>query len=203
MIRIAIVVGSTRPGRRTEVAARWVADVAARHPSVAAGQAKFETVDLAEQGLPLLDEGVPALFGEYANEHTRLWAETVAGYDGFVFVTPEYNHSVPAALKNAIDFLHEEWHHKAAGFVGHGVHGGAHAVAHLREVMGEVMIADVRTYVALSAFNDFALEGPTDPGVISPGDHQEPTLMEMLDEILAWSRALAVLRGPARVEAPV
>lgn len=197
MSRIAIIVGSTRPGRRTAVAAQWVAEVAARHAAALAGDVTFEVVDLADQNLPLLDEEVPAVFGEYAHEHTRRWSETVDGFDGFVFVTPEYNHSIPAALKNAIDFLHSEWHHKAAGFVSHGVHGGTHAVAQLREVMAEVMVADVRTHVALSAFDDFLLESPTDPGVISPGDHQEPTLVEMLDEILAWSDALGSLRNAA------
>ena len=197
MLRIAIVVGSTRRTRRTAVAARWVADVASRHPAVASGDAAFEVVDLAEVGLPLLDEELPALFGEYSHAHTRAWAATVASYDGFVFVTPEYNHSVPAALKNAIDYLFAEWHHKAAGFVSHGIHGGTHAVAHLRQVLGEVKVADVRTQVALSAFSDFALTSPTDPGSVAAGGHQEPTLNEMLDEVLAWSGALAPLRRTA------
>jgi NAD(P)H-dependent FMN reductase len=197
MLRIAIVVGSTRPCRRTAVAARWVAEVAARHPSVASGDATFEVVDLADAGLPLLDEKIPALFGRYEHAHSRDWAAVVSSFDGFVFVTPEYNHSVPAALKNAIDFLFAEWHHKAAGFVSHGIHGGTHAVAHLRQVLGEVMVADVRTQVALSAFTDFVLESPTDPGTIAPGDHQEPTLVEMLDEVLTWAGALAPVRRAA------
>ncbi|TMR98935.1 NADPH-dependent FMN reductase [Nonomuraea basaltis] len=197
MIRIAIVVGSTRPSRRTEVAARWVAEVAARHPAVASGQAAFELVDLADYGLPVLDEPAPALFGDYRNEHTARWARTVGSFDGFVFVTPEYNHSVPASLKNAIDFLYAEWNNKAAGFVSHGVHGGTRAVEHLRLSMTELQVANVRTQVALSAFTDFEINDPTEPGVIAPGPHQEPTLMELLDEVIAWARALKPLRDAA------
>ncbi|MEV0381195.1 NAD(P)H-dependent oxidoreductase [Nonomuraea sp. NPDC050643] len=194
MIRIAIVVGSTRPSRRSAVVARWVAEVAGRHPAVAAGEAAFEVVDLAEQGLPVLDEPVPALFGDYRHPHTLRWAETVASFDGFVFVTPEYNHSVPAALKNAIDFLFAEWGNKAAGFVSHGVHGGTRAVEHLRLIMTELQVANVRTQVALSVFTDFEISDPAEPGVIVPGPHQEPTLNELFDEVLAWSRALRPLR---------
>ncbi len=194
MTRIAIIIGSTRPGRRGEAVGRWVEEVAGRHPAVTAGEATFEVVDLAEVGLPLLDEPVPAMFGEYRNAHTRRWAETIGSFDGFVFVTAEYNHSVPAALKNAIDFLFAEWNDKAAGFVSYGVHGGTRAVEHLRLSMAEMKVADVRTQVALSVFTDFEITDPTEPGVFAPGEHQEPTLNEMLDEVIAWSRVLKPLR---------
>ncbi|WP_329085703.1 NADPH-dependent FMN reductase [Streptosporangium sp. NBC_01469] len=194
MTRIAIIIGSTRPRRRTAVVARWVAEVAARHPAATAGEATFEVVDLAEYGLSVLDEPTPALFGEYLNAHTTRWAATIDSFDGFVFVTPEYNHAVPAALKNAIDFLFAEWNNKAAGFVSHGVHGGVRAVEHLRLTMTELQVANVRTQVALSAFTDFEITDPADPGVIAPDEHQEPTLIEMLDEVIAWSRALKPLR---------
>ncbi|MER5422578.1 NADPH-dependent FMN reductase [Streptosporangium roseum] len=145
MIRIAVIVGSTRPGRRGEAVARWVAEVAGRHAAVTAGEATVEVVDLAEYGLPLLDEPVPAAFGQYRNAHTVRWAATIDSFDGFVFVTPEYNHSVPAALKNAIDFLYAEWNDKAAGFVGYGIQGGIRAVEHLRLTLAEVKIAGVQT----------------------------------------------------------
>lgn len=197
MIRIAIVIGSTRPRRRTAVAARWVAEVANRHPAVTAGEATFEVVDLAEYGLSVLDEPLPALFGDYHHAHTNQWARTIASFDGFVFITPEYNHSAPAALKNAIDFLFAEWNNKAAGFVSHGVHGGVRAVEHLRQVMTELQVANVRTQVALSAFTDFEITDPAEPGTIAPGPHQEPTLNELLDELVAWSRALKPLRETA------
>ncbi|MFD1936348.1 MULTISPECIES: NADPH-dependent FMN reductase [Nonomuraea] len=194
MIRIAIIIGSTRPRRRGAAVARWVAEIAERHAATAREGVRFEVVDLAEYGLPLLDEPVPALFGEYANAHTARWAETIGSFDGFVFVTPEYNHSVPASLKNAIDFLFAEWHDKSAGFVSYGVHGGTRAVEHLRLTMAELKVASVRTQVALSVFADFEITDPTQPGVFAPGPHQEPTLVELLDEVIAWSRALRPLR---------
>jgi NAD(P)H-dependent FMN reductase len=174
--------------------AGWVEQVAARHPAVTAGDATVEVVDLAEYGLPLLDEPLPAAWGEYRNPHTTRWAATIGSYDGFVFVTPEYNHSVPAALKNAIDYLYAEWHDKAAGFVSYGMHGGTRAVEHLRLTLAELRVATVRTQVALSMFADFEITDPTQPGVCAPGEHQEPTLTEMLGEVVAWSRALKPLR---------
>lgn len=156
-----------------------------------------EPVDLADYDLPLLDEPAPAMFGVYSKPHTRRWAATIASFDGFVFITPEYNHSVPGALKNAIDYLYAEWNDKAAGFVSYGVHGGVRAVEHLRLTMAELKVADVRSQVVLPVFTDFKFSDPNepmDPGVVAPGPHQEPTLMEMLDEIIAWSNALKPLR---------
>ncbi|MFJ6567700.1 NADPH-dependent FMN reductase [Streptomyces sp. NPDC091292] len=204
MTRIAVILGSTRPGRRGAAVARWVDEAAGRHPAVKSGEVTTEVVDLADFGLPLLDEPVPAAFGQYGKEHTRRWSETIASFDGFVFVTPEYNHSVPAALKNAIDFLYGEWHNKAAGFVSYGVHGGTRAVEHLRLILGEVKIATVASQVALPVFTEFTfsdLTDPTDPGVLTPGEHQEPALLKMLDEIIAWAGALKPLReaGPSSV----
>lgn len=201
MIRIAVIVGSTRPSRRTEVAARWVVEVAARHPAVVDGDVAVELVDLAEFALPLLDEPLPAMFGEYRHPHTQRWAETVAGFDGFVFVTPEYNHSMPAALKNAIDYLYAEWNDKAAGFVSHGVHGGTRAVEHLRLTLAEVKVAGVRSQVALSVFTDFEIVDPAEPGTIAAGPYQEPALVELFDELIAWSRALVTVRDAARERA--
>src|SRR3546814_2632141 len=93
--------------------------------------------------------------GQYANEHTKVWAAKIAPFDGFVFVAPEYNHGISGALKNAIDYLSGEWHNKAAGFVSYGGVGGARAVEHLRVVMAELMVATVRAQVMLSLFTDF------------------------------------------------
>lgn len=198
-IRVGIIVGSTRIGRRGPAVAEWVADVASQHRAVTADEATFEVVDLAEYGLPLLDEPVPAIMGDYRNPHTTKWAQTISSFDGFVFVTPEYNHGVSAALKNAIDFLFAEWNNKAAGFVSYGLHGGTRAVEHLRATMAELQIADVRTHVVLPVFTewDFSsadMSDPTASGVFAPSEHQQPELTTMLDEILAWSRALKPLR---------
>jgi NAD(P)H-dependent FMN reductase len=193
-LRIAIVIGSTRPARRTEVAARWVAQLAEKHPAVAAGDVTVESVDLTEMDLPLLDEPRAAIFGEYSKPYTRAWAEAIASYDGFIFVTPEYNHSLPAALKNAIDFLYAEWNDKAAGFVSHGIHGGTRAVEHLRVILAEVKVATVRSQVALSTLVDFELSGPGDPGICTPGPRQETALNTMLDELISWAGALRSVR---------
>ena len=139
-LRIGVVVGSTRPGRRGDQVAEWVAAVSRTHvPTV-----DVEVVDVAAQGLPLLDEPVPAAIGEYRNPHTHAWSD-VAPYDGYVFVTPEYNHSTSGVLKNAIDYLYAEWTNKAAAFVGYGSVGGARAVEHLRLICSELQIAHVRS----------------------------------------------------------
>src|SRR5688572_31710153 len=149
-IRVGIVMGSTRPGRVNEVVARWVFGLATQR-----GDARFELVDIADYGLPLLDEPVPPSLGQYSKDHTKKWAAKIAAFDAFVFVTPEYNHGTSAALKNAIDFLFAEWNNKAAGFVGYGSAGGARAIESLRLVMGEVLVADVRVAVQLSLLHDF------------------------------------------------
>src|SRR6476661_4039278 len=150
MLKIGIIIGSTRPGRKAEVVARWVYDIATKR-----SDASFEIVDIAEFNLPLLDEAIPPSMDQYEKPHTKVWAAKVATFDAFVFVTPEYNHSTSGALKNAIDFLFREWNDKAAGFVGYGGAGGTRAVEQLRLVMGEIKIATVRNQVMLSLMTDF------------------------------------------------
>ena len=184
MIRIAVIVGSTRPGRKAEEVARWLLEIAKLR-----NDADFELVDIADYNLPLLDEPVPPSMGKYSKEHTKKWAATIAGFDGFVFVTPEYNHGTSAALKNAIDFLYAEWNNKAAAFVGYGSAGGVRAVEHLRLVMGELQVADVRGQVMLALHDDF--ENYT---TFRPRPHHEKSVETMLDQLVAWSRALQTLR---------
>jgi NAD(P)H-dependent FMN reductase len=184
MTRIAIVVGSTRPGRKAQAVASWVHDLAAKR-----GDAEFEVLDIADFDLPLLDEPVPPSAGRYSKPHTRAWAAAVAGFDGFAFVTPEYNHGPPAALKNALDFLYAEWNDKAAGFVGYGSAGAVRAVEQLRQVAGELKLADVRAQVALSLREDFANYRD-----FTPRAHQEEAVTAMLDQLVRWSRALQPLR---------
>ena len=184
-----------RPGRRAHAVGEWVAAIAERHLAAAGSHATIEVVDLADHELPLLDERAPAIFGAYEHPHTRRWAAVIERFDGFVFVTPEYNHSVPAALKNAIDFLYAEWNDKAAAFVSYGVTGGTRAVEHLRAILAEVKVAGVRTQVALSLFADLEASGdPAAPNVVVQGNEHESTVAEMLDELLAWSGALQALR---------
>jgi NAD(P)H-dependent FMN reductase len=139
LLRLAIIIGSTRPGRVGEAVARWVYELAQQRRD-----AEFELVDIEDFNLPLLDEPIPPSQGKYSKEHTKKWAAKIASFDGYVFVTPEYNHGICGALKNAIDFLFAEWNNKAAGFVGYGSAGGVRAVENLRLVMAEVQIATVR-----------------------------------------------------------
>lgn len=184
MTKIAIIIGSTRPGRNAESVARW----ALEHAS-ARGTAEYELVDIADWDLPHLDEPVPAAMGQYANEHTKAWAAKIAEFDGFLFVTPEYNHSTSGALKNAIDFVGPEWHDKAAGFVSYGVFGGARAVEHLRLVLSQLRVATVSAFVGLSLFHDFA------DGQLAPTAFQEAGLTPLFDQLESWSTALEGVRA--------
>jgi NAD(P)H-dependent FMN reductase len=117
MLRVAIILGSTRPGRNGEAVARWVYDIAKKRSS---NDAEFEYIDIKDFNLPLLDEPVPPSQGQYSKEHTKMWSAKIDSFDAFIFVTAEYNHGIPGALKNAIDFLYKEWNNKAAGFVSYG-----------------------------------------------------------------------------------
>lgn len=184
MIRLAIIVGSTRPGRKADTVARWVLDIATQR-----SDAEFELVDIQDFNLPLLDEPMPPSRGQYSQPHTRAWSAKIASFDGYVFVTPEYNHGTSGALKNAIDFLYLEWNNKAAGFVGYGGSGGQRAVEQLRQVMGEVSVADVRAQVALSFSTDF--ENFT---TFKPAPGREKAVNNMLDQVIAWAGALKPLR---------
>jgi NAD(P)H-dependent FMN reductase len=186
-VKIAIVLGSTRPGRNGEAVAKWAYELASQR-----NDAEFELVDIAEFNLPHLDEAIPPSLGQYAQAHTKAWAEKVASFDGFVFVTPEYNHSTSGALKNAIDFLFAEWNNKAAGFISYGSVGGTRAVEHLRLIMSELQVATVRAQVALSLFTDFE-----NFSSFQPAEHQQQALNTMLDQLVSWSGALRTVRTSA------
>lgn len=183
-MKIGIIIGSTRPGRNAPEVAKWVYEILKTR-----NDAEFELIDVADYGLPLLDESIPPSMGHYTKDHTKKWSAKIASLDGFIFVTPEYNHSTSAALKNAIDFLFREWNNKAAGFVGYGGQGGTRAVESLRLVMGELKVADVRAQVALSIFDDFE-----DRSVFKPRPQHEKALNAVANEVVAWSGALKPLR---------
>jgi len=185
MLRIAIIIGSTRPGRKGEAVGKWTYDIARKRTD-----AEFELVDIAEFNLPLLDEPMPPMFGQYSHDHTRVWSAKIASFDGYVFVTPEYNHGTSAALKNAIDFLHQEWTNKAAGFVAYGGTMGARAVENLRLVLAELQVATVRMQVGLSMFTDFE-----NFSVFKPAETREKHVNDMLDQVIAWSSVLRPLRN--------
>ena len=187
MLRAAIVTGSTRPGRNNEAVAQWVCGIASKR-----GDAEFEFVDIADYHLPLLDEPIQPSLGQYVKAHTRAWAAKIGSFDAQVFVTPEYNHGISAALKNAIDYLYAEWNNKVAAFVSYGNAGGARAVEQLRLVMAELMVADVRAQVMLSIFTDFE-----NFSRFRPHPRHESELNAMLDQLIAWGGALKTLRSTA------
>ncbi|GAB2441821.1 NADPH-dependent FMN reductase [Nocardia tengchongensis] len=184
MTRIGIILGSTRPNRNGAQVARWVLDAAS-----ARGDADYELIDLRDHPLPHFDESVPPMFGPSANAHTRAWAARVAPFDGFVIVTPEYNGGYPGVLKNALDHVFAEWNDKAVGFVSYGVNGGARAVVQLRAVCSTLGLADVGYQVGISVLTDF------DNNTFTPTPPHTAALGKTLDQVLAWSAALAPLRA--------
>lgn len=188
MMNIAIVVGSTRPGRKADSVAKWVFEIARKR-----SDARFEIVDIADFGLPLLDEAVPPSMGRYSRPHTKAWAAKIEPFDGFVFVTPEYNHGTSGALKNALDYLYAEWNNKAAGLVAYGSAGGTRAVEQLRLILAELQVATVRNQVALSLHTDFE-----EFKAFKPAAHQERAVTAMLEQLVAWAGALRTLKTEAR-----
>src|SRR5881628_1722351 len=185
MLKVGIITGSTRPNRKSSDVAKWVLEVARKR-----SDAEYELVDIKDFELPLLDEPVPPSMGQYSRPHTKRWAAKINSFDGFVFVTPEYNHGISGALKNAIDFLFAEWNNKAAGFVSYGSVGGARAVEHLRLNLAEVQMATVRNQVLLSLFTDFE-----NFSVFKPAPHHEKSVNAIFDQVLAWGGALKRLRS--------
>lgn len=194
MIRIGVIVGSTRPNRRSPLVASWVEQHAARHEGV-----EVEVLDLHDFALSMYDEPEPAAVGTVQGDRARVWAAEVDRFDAFVIVVPEYNHSYPAVIKNAIDLVFHEWNDKAVGFVSYGLHGGVRAVEHLRSVVSEVKLASVRTSVVLSLFHDFTLTDMIEPGDFTPGAHQDQTLERLLDELVSWGGALRTVRNQSAV----
>ncbi|MFP7297137.1 NADPH-dependent FMN reductase [Neobacillus niacini] len=177
-LKIGIILGSTRQGRVSPQVGEWVKGIADQR-----GDADYEIVDISDYNLPFLgttDGTEPGI---------ALWNEKLASLDGFVFVVQEYNHSITGALKNAIDFAREAWYNKAAGIVSYGSTGGARAAEHLRGILGEVKVADVRTHPTLSLFTDFE-----NGSVFKPQDLHQTNMTAMLDEVIAWSGALKTLR---------
>ena len=176
-LNIGIIIGSTREGRVSPQVANWVKEHADKRED-----ANYDILDVKSFKLPLLGESSD-LSGIQA------WNETLAKYDGFVFVAGEYNHSITASLKNALDSAKDPWNNKAAGIVSYGSVGGARAAEHLRGILGELQIADVRTHVALSMFTDFE-----NWSVFKPNDLHLTNLNGMLDQLIRWSKALKTVR---------
>ncbi|MFD2415109.1 NADPH-dependent FMN reductase [Amycolatopsis pigmentata] len=183
-LRIGIILGSTRPGRRGESIASWALATARSH-----GGADFALIDLADHGLGNLDEGGNPTHQKYEHAHTRDWSEVIDGFDGFVFVVPEYNHSFPGALKNALDYVYREWNDKAAGIVSYGGWAaGVRAAEALRLVLAELQVATVRAQPAIDLHAAFTT------GAFAPPEGLEAAVRDMLDQVIAWTEALRGVR---------
>jgi NAD(P)H-dependent FMN reductase len=183
-LNIAIILGSTRPGRNGKAVADWVAEQAAARTS-----ARYELVDLVDHPLPHIDEPLPPTMGQYAGDHTKAWAAKIGSYDGFIFVTPEYNHSTSGVLKNAIDYLYAEWNNKAAAFVSYGSLGGARAIEHLRAIMSELQVAHVRQQLSFSMFTDFE-----NFSTFAPGPQHTESAVVLFDQLESWAGAMKTVR---------
>ena len=178
-LNIGIILGSTRQGRVSPQVGEWVKGIADKR-----GDANYEIVDIADFNLPFLfttDGSEPGI---------AAWGEKINSLDGFVFIVQEYNHSITGALKNALDSAQAQWNNKAAGIVSYGSTGGARAAEHLRGILGELAVADVRTHPTLSLFTDF--ENGSD---FKPAELHLTNVNGMLDQVVSWSTALKTVRG--------
>jgi NAD(P)H-dependent FMN reductase len=183
-LRIGIILGSTRPGRRGDQIASWLLDTARAH-----GGADYTLIDLAHHDLGNLDEPGNPTHQQYEHAHTRGWSELIENFDGFVFLTPEYNHSYSGALKNALDYIYREWNDKAAGIVSYGGWAaGVRAAEALRLVLAELQVATVRAQPAIPLHPVFVT------GRFVPSDGLDAAVGTMLDQIVAWSGALRGIR---------
>ncbi|HVB51644.1 MAG TPA: NAD(P)H-dependent oxidoreductase [Acidimicrobiales bacterium] len=174
---LAVIIGSTRPGRAGEPIARWFYDLAVAH-----GGFDVELVDLAEVNLPIYDEPVQPVRRTYAHDHTKRWSERVERADAFVFVIPEYNHGLNAAIKNAVDFLYHEWRYKPFGVVSYG---GASKGLRAAQALTPSLVA-LRMFLA----GDVAITLLTTPVVenVFPGNEElEKSANDLLDELTRFA----------------
>jgi NAD(P)H-dependent FMN reductase len=182
---LRVIVVSTRPGRAGKPIGDWFVEEARRD-----GRFDVAVTDLAELALPPLDEPNPPRLRQYVHEHTWAWSRTVEDSDAFVLVMPEYNHGFAAPIKNALDYLHDEWAHKPVGFVSYGgVSAGMRAVQMLKPVLSALRMFPVPDQVALANFAQFL-----DGGVFAPGELASRAVTVMLDDLEQTMRALGQLR---------
>jgi NAD(P)H-dependent FMN reductase len=186
MPKLMIVIASTRPGRVGLPVARWFNDRAVEH-----GEFEIDLVDLAELDLPLMNEPNHPRLRQYTHEHTRAWSERVDAADAFVFVTSEYNHGYPAPLKNAIDYLHNEWHDKPVGFVSYGgVAAGTRAMQQLKPVVSALKMVPMVEAVNIPFVAQFIDD---DENVVA-NEVMEQAVVAMLHELNLMQETLHSLR---------
>src|SRR5215510_7786190 len=186
--RIGIVIATTRQGRFGDKPAAWIRDIAA-----ARGDTEVEIVDLRDYPMPFFDELASPAWATPKNETALRWAKKVAELDGFIFVTAEYNHGVPAVLKNALDYAYREFNRKPAAYVGYGGVGAARSVEQLRLINIELQMAPLRASVHIGGtdFIGMFMHGKT----FADAPHLEPAAHAMLDELSWWAHALKAARA--------
>lgn len=188
MLKLQVIVASTRDERKGPLVAAWFAEQARGH-----GQFEVEVVDLADVALPLLDEPRHPRLRQYEREHTRRWSAIVDRADAFVFVTPEYNHGAPPSLVNALDFLVQEWAYKPVGYVSYGgASGGLRGVQMTMQIVAALRMVSIVEAVAIPFFTQH-VEAET--GAFDPGAVQEKAAVALLDELHKWAAALKPMRG--------
>jgi len=189
--KIAIIIGTTRATRFGEKPARWIHGVAS-----ARGDMDLELVDLREYPMPFFDEPASNAWVPSKNEVALRWQKKVAEFDGYIFVTAEYNRGVPAVLKNALDYAYPEWNRKPAAYVGYGSVGAARSIEHLRLTSVELQMAPMRTGVHIQGADFMAVwQQGKDIGELS---YLQPNAKAMLDELHWWAGALMAARSRAK-----
>jgi NAD(P)H-dependent FMN reductase len=186
-LKIAIIISTTRAARFGHKPAQWVKEFAAQRDDI-----ETEILDLRDFPMPFFDEVATNAWAPTQNPVGQRWQKKVAEFDGYIFVTGEYNHGIPAVLKNALDYAYPEWNRKAAGFVGYGAVGGARAIEHLRLVAAELQMATIRAGVYIQGADFMAVwrEGKD----LKELSYLEAGVKEMLDQLVWWTKALKVAR---------
>jgi NAD(P)H-dependent FMN reductase len=194
--KIAIIISTTREGRFSERPAQWIFDLAKAH-----GGADFETVDLRDYPLPFFNEAASPVSVAPKNEAAQRWGSKMAEFDGYIFVTAEYNHGVPAVLKNALDHVYPQFNRKPVAFVAYGGVGGARAVEHLRLILIELQAAPLRNavHIGLTEFLGMLQQGKTFADYPYLGQSAEA----MLEDLLWWTNTLKAGRQAANLDASI
>lgn len=184
---LMIVIGSTRPGRVGLPVAEWIRDRARAHGGFA-----VDVADLAEINLPFMDEPYHPRLRQYQHAHTKAWSARVEAADAFVFVSPEYNHGISAPLKNAIDYLSQEWQHKPVGLVSYGgVSAGTRAAQMIKPIAAALSMVPVVEAVPIPFVSQFLDE----TGTLAPNETMQAAATAMFDALLRWEAALRPLRA--------
>jgi NAD(P)H-dependent FMN reductase len=184
--KLAVVVVSTREARVGPVIAEWFVARARAHAGF-----EVELVDLKTVALPLLDEPKHPRARDYQFDHTKRWSAIVDAAAAYAFVTPEYNYGVPPSLVNALDYLAREWAYKPVGFVSYGgVSGGTRSVQMAKQIITTLKMMPIPEAVTIPFFPQHVRDG-----AFHATEQFEQAAKTMLDELVRWSSALAVLRA--------